>query len=57
MTPLAAWCSAGLAGWPRSGEAVNAEGWRFEVTAVDGRRVSQVRARRSGPEAPPLTNR
>jgi len=39
------------------GDAVNAEGWRFEVTAVDGRRVSQVRARRSGPEAPPLPNR
>ena len=29
------------------GDAVQSEGWRFEVTAVDGRRVARVRGRRS----------
>ena len=31
------------------GDAVQVEGWRFEVTAVDGRRVARVRARRQVP--------
>ena len=31
------------------GDAVDVEGYRFQVTAVDGRRVSQVRAQRARP--------
>jgi len=31
------------------GDAVQVEGWRFEVTAVDGRRVARVRVRRQVP--------
>jgi putative hemolysin len=29
------------------GDAIDAEGYRFQVTAVDGRRVSQVRIQRA----------
>lgn len=31
------------------GDAVQVEGWRFEVTTIDGRRVARVRARRLAP--------
>ncbi|MEK6619528.1 MAG: hemolysin family protein [Chloroflexota bacterium] len=31
------------------GDAVEVEGYRFQVTTVDGRRVAQVRAQRAGP--------
>lgn len=31
------------------GDGVELEGWRFQVTAIDGRRVAQVRVRRSAP--------
>lgn len=33
----------------KTGDAVEVEGYRFQVTTVDGRRVAQVRAQRAGP--------
>jgi putative hemolysin len=36
---------------PRAGEAVAAQGWRFEVVDLDGRRIDKVMAVRAGPGA------